>query len=65
MTDPTRDSIMADWNIQYLEDERVLVVIFPNGKSYTYRDVPPEVARGFGEADSKGEWFNREVRGKY
>lgn len=56
---------MADWNIQYDASEQVLTVVFPNGRSYRYRDVPPDVARGFAEADSKGEFFNRNIRGQY
>lgn len=56
---------MADWDIQYLDDEQVLTVVFPNGWSYRYRDVPPDVAQRFGEAGSKGEFFNRNIRGQY
>lgn len=46
------------------EDE-VLEVRFNNGGVYRYYGVPKEVREGLMQADSKGRFFNAEIRGVY
>jgi hypothetical protein len=50
---------------RYAPDRRELTVTFVSGRLYVYEDVPPEVAAAFGDARSKGTFFNREVRDRY
>lgn len=42
-----------------------LTVTFHHGKSYTYRDVPKEVAGGFREASSQGAFLHANIIGKF
>jgi hypothetical protein len=44
---------------------RVLEIVFESGRVYQYYDVPEEVFYGMLNADSKGKFFNANVRGKY
>jgi KTSC domain len=50
---------------RYSPDTRELKVAFASGRLYVYEDVPPEVAAAFGNARSKGTFFNREIRDRY
>lgn len=43
----------------------LLAVHFTNGSVYHYKDVPPDVASKFLQADSPGKYFAAEIRGKY
>lgn len=60
---------MADasgqWNGRYDPERQELVVTFPNGRSYTFEGVPPEIAEGFEQAESKGTYYNTNLRGIY
>jgi hypothetical protein len=58
---PVESSVIAE--VGY-EDE-VMEVHFNNGGAYRYFNVPPEVCRDFLRADSKGSFFNQEIRGGY
>lgn len=58
---PIESSVIAE--IGY-EDE-VMEVRFTSGGLYRYFDVPPEVCLDFLRADSKGAFFNQEIRGEY
>lgn len=58
---PVESSVIAE--IGY-EDE-VMEVRFNNGGVYRYFNVPPQVCLDFLKADSKGRFFNQEVRGEY
>ena len=42
-----------------------LLVRFISGERYIYVGVPGEVCRSFAEADSKGRFFQAEIRDRY
>jgi predicted RNase H-like HicB family nuclease len=42
-----------------------LFLTFATGRTYVYDNVPPEVVEAFKAAQSKGSFFNREVRDRY
>jgi uncharacterized protein (DUF2164 family) len=48
--------------VQYHEDTRELDIVFATGKIYRYLDVPPEIYVGLLDAESKGEFFNEEIK---
>jgi hypothetical protein len=52
--------------IGYDRRSRELYVRFlESGHSYVYRGVEDDVLEGFLCADSKGNYFNREIKGEY
>lgn len=51
--------------IGYDAEIQVLEIIFNNGRIYQYRDVPLEVYKALMAADSKGNYFNDNVRGEF
>jgi len=50
---------------RYAPETRELKVAFASGRLYLYAEVPPEVATAFGNARSKGTFFNHEIRDRY
>ena len=42
-----------------------LLIRFKSGCTYSYDRVPFECFRGLIDADSSGQFFHREIRGKY
>ncbi len=42
-----------------------LWVTFTSGRRYVYNDVAPEVVHEFQQADSRGAFFNHEIRDRY
>lgn len=46
-------------------EKNVLEVRFNNGGLYQYRDVPEPVLSELMRADSKGRFFNQNIRGRY
>lgn len=42
-----------------------LSVRFKKGSTYTYTDVPTDVAEGLVTADSAGKYLNANIKGKY
>jgi hypothetical protein len=42
-----------------------LRVTFVTGRRYVYDDVPPEVFEAFKNAESRGAFFNHEIRDRY
>ncbi|CAN5750535.1 hypothetical protein BH11PSE3_BH11PSE3_23710 [soil metagenome] len=50
---------------RYDAAKRELVVIFTSGLKYRYSDVPAEIHNGLEDAESKGEFFNRQIRDRY
>ena len=50
---------------RYDADTRTLLIVFTSGRRYVYRDVPAEIAIAFGDADSKGTFFNAEIRDRF
>jgi hypothetical protein len=51
--------------IDYDEARTKLVVRFQSGERYVYVGVPGEVCRSFVEADSKGRFFQAQIRDRY
>lgn len=51
--------------IAYDAVKRLLTVLFANGKLYQYNKVGSTVARDFMVAESKGRFFNQNIRGQY
>ena len=51
--------------IDYDHERAKLLVRFVSGESYVYVGVPGEVHRSFVEADSKGRFFQSEIRDCY
>lgn len=46
-------------------EKKVLEVSFRNGGLYQYFDVPEELLVMLLQADSKGRFFNQNIRGRY
>ena len=46
----------------YLPERRQLDLLFTSGRRYIYSGVPPTVASRFAEAESKGRFYNQEIR---
>jgi KTSC domain-containing protein len=53
------------WQAAYDSDSQRLVLTFPNGRSYSYEAVPPDLYRQWQEAESKGDFYNNFIRGIY
>ena len=51
--------------IDYDAERAKLLVQFVTGERYVYVGVPAEVCRSFVEADSKGRFFQRQIRDRY
>ena len=51
--------------IDYDADREKLLVRFVSGERYVYVGVPGEVHRSFVEADSKGRFFQSQIRDRY
>ena len=51
--------------IDYDAERAKLVVRFMSGERYVYVGVPGEVHRSFVEADSKGRFFQSQIRDRY
>jgi len=51
--------------IDYDDARAKLLVRFESGESYVYVGVPGEVHRSFLDADSKGGFFQAEIRDRY
>lgn len=44
---------------------RVLEIAFQNGRIYQYFDVAEDVYKAFMQSNSKGQYFNAHIRGKF
>jgi hypothetical protein len=51
--------------IDYDATRTKLLVRFVSGERYVYVGVPGEVHRSFVEADSKGRFFQQQIRDRY
>ena len=51
--------------IDYDAERAKLLVRFTSGERYVYVGVPGEVHRSFVDADSKGRFFQSQIRGRY
>ena len=43
----------------------VLEIEFQSGRIYQYFDVPEGIYKAFLDSDSKGKYFNADIRGKF
>jgi lysyl-tRNA synthetase class 2 len=48
--------------VKYDDEARELDVTFTSGKTYRYREVPVEIYDGLLESESKGEFFNDNIK---
>ena len=51
--------------IGYDAERRILEVIFTGGGIYRFANVPPELFTAFAGANSKGAFFQEQVRGRF
>lgn len=51
--------------IDYDADRSKLLIRFVSGERYVYVGVPAEVCRSFVDADSKGRFFQSQIRDRY
>lgn len=49
----------------YLTVKNVLLLAFKSGGTYAYENVPQSVATGFGNAPSKGKFFQSDIKDRY
>lgn len=49
----------------YWPDEWALELWFTSGRRYLYLGVDPAAAQAFARAESKGEHFNRAIKGRF
>jgi hypothetical protein len=52
-------------SVGYDRTEQVLEIEFQSGAIYQYLDVPPAIYTELLEAESKGHYFNSEIRDAY
>lgn len=52
-------------SVGYQRRSRVLEIEFQSGAVYQYADVPATVYEEFWKAESKGKYFNGEIREEY
>ena len=55
----------SPWGSTYDEQSQTLVVRFPNGREYSFDNVPPDLAQRFVQAEDKGTFYNQYIRGQY
>lgn len=48
--------------VRYDKDDRNLVVRFIQGSEYVYSDVPQETYQNLLESESKGKFFDKEIK---
>jgi hypothetical protein len=60
---PVESSVMA--GIEYDDEACELDILFSSGKTYRYFDVPADVHARLLEAESKGQFFNEEIKGAF
>ena len=49
--------------VDYDEDTKRLVVEFKGGKTYVYKEVPPEIYKDMLYAESVGKFFSANIKG--
>jgi hypothetical protein len=60
---PVVSSMIA--GVEYDDETRELDILFSSGKTYRYFDVPADVYAMLLDAESKGQFFNEEIKGAY
>lgn len=58
----TSTVIRSAW---YRPSRQELDLLFVSGRRYIYSDVPIAIAEGFAEAESKGRYYNAEIRNRF
>jgi hypothetical protein len=58
----TSTVIRSAW---YLPSRQELDLLFTSGRRYIYSGVPMAVAEGFAAAESKGRYYNAEIRNRF
>ena len=58
------DSSLLKW-VDYFPDEHRLQLGFRSGEVWNYFDVPDSTHWGLLEAESKGGYFNRQIRKRF
>lgn len=53
------------WNADYDASSQTMTITFPNGRSYQFTGVPPDIYEGYRKADSKAAYYNAYIRGSY
>lgn len=51
--------------VSYDYDKKELTIRFTSGRKYCYADVAEEVFKGFVAAESKGKFFNSNIKHEY
>lgn len=49
----------------YLAAKSTLLIAFKSGGTYAYDNVPQSIATGFGNAPSKGKFFQSDIKDRY
>ncbi len=52
-------------SVGYDQANQVLEIEFQSGMIYQYLDIPPAIYKELLEAESKGRYFNSEIRDSY
>jgi hypothetical protein len=52
-------------SVGYDETTRMLDIEFHSGAVWRYLDVPPEIHRALLDADSKGRFYNANIKGRF
>lgn len=60
---PVSSSSIA--SIGYEAESRILEIEFPRGAVFRYYDVPTEEHEAFMASDSKGRYFNSNIKNRY
>jgi hypothetical protein len=60
---PVNSTLLA--KVTYEADQSMLQLEFCNGAIYRYLAVPADIHHGLLSADSKGTYFNRQIRNRF
>lgn len=52
-------------SIGYDSDAQTLQVTFATGSTYTYHGVPPSLAAGMRQSESKMQFLNAKIKGRF
>lgn len=56
-------SLLAE--ASYDDEEQTLTLVFQNGRSYDYENVPPNLVQELKQATSPGRFWNFYLKGRY
>ena len=49
----------------YDDEQKTLTLVFQNGRSYDYENVPPELVAELKQTISPGRFWNAQIKGRY